>query len=283
MTHATCRYGLGMEKVVAELGRLPETLLWTLYHRAVEARREDAVLRDPMAVELVERIDYPFETRFGSGEGVSQWQALRARCFDEAVLRFLTDNPEGTVVALGEGLETQFWRVDNGSVRWLTVDLPEVVELRDRLLPRESRLRALAGSALDEAWAEEADTAAGVLVTAQGLLMYFAPDEARGLVSTCAERFRGGGLVFDVVPRWLVERSRRGQLKMKSGYEPPPWSWGFDGDEEKRLRALPNVAELRTLRLPRGRGVVHGALLPAAARVAGLRRLMLSVLAARFV
>ena len=197
-------------------------------------------------------------------------------------MRFLTGNPAGTVVALGEGLETQFWRVDNGRPRWLTVDLPEVVELRDRLLPRESRVRALAGSALDESWADEVDTAAGVLVTAQGLLMYFAPDDARSLVSTCAERFRGGGLVFDVVPRWLVERSRRGQLKTESGYEPPPWHWGFDGEEEKRLRALPNVAELRALRLPRGRGVVHGALLPAAARVPGLRRVMLSVLAARF-
>ena len=62
-----------------ELDRVPETLLWTLYHRAVEARRPDAVLRDPMAVELVERIEFPFEERFGSGERFSQWQALRAR------------------------------------------------------------------------------------------------------------------------------------------------------------------------------------------------------------
>ena len=33
-------------------------------------------------------------------------------------------HPAGTVVALGEGLETQFWRPDNGRVRWLSVDLP---------------------------------------------------------------------------------------------------------------------------------------------------------------
>ena len=39
--------------------------------------------------------------------------------------RFLAANPDGTVVALGEGLETGFWRVDNGSVNWLTVELPE--------------------------------------------------------------------------------------------------------------------------------------------------------------
>ena len=73
------------EQVAVELARVPETMLWTLYHRAVEARRADAVLDDPKAVELVERIDYPFRERFGSGEGFSQWQALRARCFDLVV------------------------------------------------------------------------------------------------------------------------------------------------------------------------------------------------------
>ena len=48
-----------------ELQTVPETLLWTLYHRASEARRGDAVLRDPVAVEVLDRIDFPFEQRFG--------------------------------------------------------------------------------------------------------------------------------------------------------------------------------------------------------------------------
>jgi O-methyltransferase involved in polyketide biosynthesis len=261
---------------------VPETLLWTLYHRAVEAQRPDAVLRDPMVVELVERIGFPFEERFGSGERFAQLQALRARCFDNAVTRFLAERPDGTVVALGEGLETQFWRVDNGRVRWLTVDLPEVVELRRALLPESPRLHAIGRSAVDPTWLAEVDTAHGVLVTAQGLLMYLAPDDARLLVAHCAATFRGAGMVFDVVPRWLVERSRPGGLKTASGYVFPPWSWGFDRAEEKRLRALPNVAELRALRLPRGRGFVLGLLLPAVASAPGVRRLQPWVLAARF-
>jgi O-methyltransferase involved in polyketide biosynthesis len=52
-----------MEMVAVELDRVPETLLWTLYHRVTEARRPDAVLRDPPAVDLVERIEFPFEER----------------------------------------------------------------------------------------------------------------------------------------------------------------------------------------------------------------------------
>jgi O-methyltransferase involved in polyketide biosynthesis len=75
-----------MEKVAVELERVPETLLWTLYHRAVEARRPDALLGDPTAVELVERIDFAFEERFGAGEGFSQ--ALRALLLSVLLARF---------------------------------------------------------------------------------------------------------------------------------------------------------------------------------------------------
>ena len=54
----------------------------------------------------------------------------------------------------------------------------------------------------------------------------------------------------------------------------------MDAARERALGAL--VAELRALRLPRGRGPVQGFALPLAARVPALRRLMLSVYSARF-
>jgi O-methyltransferase involved in polyketide biosynthesis len=43
--------------VKVELGGVPETLLWTLYNRSIEARRPDAILTDPQAVALVDVID----------------------------------------------------------------------------------------------------------------------------------------------------------------------------------------------------------------------------------
>jgi O-methyltransferase involved in polyketide biosynthesis len=111
-------------RIAVDVSGVGETLLWTLYHRAVEARRPDGILDDPRAVALVDAIEYPFAERFGRGDGpLSQWQALRVKTFDREVRRFLAAHPSGTVAALGEGLETQFWRVDNGSVRWLTVNL----------------------------------------------------------------------------------------------------------------------------------------------------------------
>jgi O-methyltransferase involved in polyketide biosynthesis len=231
-----------------ELGGVPETLLWTLYHRALEARRPDGVLEDPLAVALVDRIEYPFAERFGEGGGglLAQWQALRVRRFDEEVRRFARASGGGTVVALGEGLETQFWRVDDGRVRWLSVDVAEAVALREALLPAEdARRRALAVSAFDvEAWAGAVDPARGVLLTAQGLLMYFAPEAARALIAACAARFPGSSLIFDALPAWLVVRSaREGGLGGGVGgaWRAPPWAWGWDAQEARRVALLPAV------------------------------------------
>lgn len=259
------------------LGDVSETLLWTLYHRAVEARRPDAVLEDPMAVALVDRIDFPFAERFGSG-GLAQWQAMRALAFDDRIRRFAAAHPGGTVVALGEGLETQFWRVDDGRVRWVSVDLDEVMALRRELLPAAPRVRSLAMSALDTRWLREVDAGQPVLVTAQGLLMYLEPRDVARLVVECARALPGRAMLFDAVPRWLSERSRRGALETREGYRVPTWRWGMGRAQQRQIARLPGVAGLRHVGLPRGRGALHGVLLPAVSRTPGARRLLPMVL-----
>ncbi|MGW7352991.1 class I SAM-dependent methyltransferase [Streptomyces sp. NPDC054784] len=250
-----------------------ETTLWTLYHRVLDARDPRSALHDPKAVELLDALDHPFEDRFGDGSwGQAQGAGLRALTYDDEVRRFLARHPEGTVVALGEGLETQFWRVDNGRVRWLSVDLPEVAALRRRLLPDTDRRRTLARSAVDPRWMDEVDASRGVLVTAQGVLMYLRPDEAYGLVAECAARFPGAALVFDAPPSWVTDRTVRGSWRYPAGYRPPPMPWGMDAVEERKLRAVhPNVAGVRSVDAARGRGLVCGVLLPLLSRLPGLR------------
>jgi O-methyltransferase involved in polyketide biosynthesis len=263
------------ERVDPGLSGVPETLLWTLWQRALEARRPDAVLADPRAVDLIDRIDYPFAERFGDRFG--QLQALRTRCFDREVRRFLGRHPSGTVIALGEGLETQFWRLDNGAVRWVGVDLPEVEELRGRLLPTADRVTSRAESALDLGWLEELD-GGPAMVTAQGLLMYLRREEVDALIVALAEAPGDGDFVFDAMPPWLVERSRAGKLSRPGGYEPPAWSWALDEAEARRLATLsPRIADLRALPLPRGRGPLAGFLMPLLSRPESLRRRFLSV------
>ncbi|MFG2141112.1 class I SAM-dependent methyltransferase [Streptomyces sp. NPDC048650] len=261
----------GSGRITADLRGIPETALWTVYHRAAEATRADRVLSDPRAVQLVAEVDFPFRERLGA---VRPWAAqaiaLRALAFDGVVRDFLSHHPEGTVIALGEGLETQFWRVDNGRVRWVTVDLSEPLALRGRLLPLGPRQRLVACDAREPSWMAGIDASRGVLVTAQGLLMYLQPAQAHGLIGACAAAFPGGAMVFDSVSRRFSARSRDG-VRGPGGHRLPPMPWGMDAAQRAQLRtAHPAVTEVTDVPLPAGRGLL-GFFAPRAAAVPLLR------------
>ncbi|HZS30316.1 MAG TPA: class I SAM-dependent methyltransferase [Gaiellaceae bacterium] len=232
------------DRIPVELSGVSRTLLANLGRRAVAASAKRPLLDDPLAVAAVERLDHDF-----AETGGASLHALRVATFDGAVRRFLRRHPAGTVVALGEGLETQFWRVDNGSVKWVGVDLPPVLELRRRLLPEEPRAELHAGSALDLEWADGLEPGAPVLVTAEGLLPYFERDEVHRLIAAMAARLPGSSLVFDVVPARLLELVRRG-----SGSERDAavelWTWTFDRDERAALAGISGVARLLDLSPP---------------------------------
>jgi O-methyltransferase involved in polyketide biosynthesis len=218
-----------VELISVELSGVPETLLGNLGRRAEAAR--NGALEDPVAIEIVGRLDYDF-AEFARGARV---HAVRVATFDAAVCHFLGAHPAGTVVALGEGLETQFWRLDNGQVRWLTVDLPETLELRHRLLPEGPRQSSHSGSALDLQWLDGLNPADPILVTAQGLLPYFQRDQVHRLIAGIAERLPGSLLVFDVVPEMTLEMVRRASGRERD-LAVELWTWLFSPGERRHQR-----------------------------------------------
>jgi O-methyltransferase involved in polyketide biosynthesis len=240
-----------MEPIPVDLSGVPQTLLWNLGRRAAAARTARSLLDDPLAIEVTGRLQYDF----GDASRGAQWHAVRVATFDGAVRRFLREHPAGTVVALGEGLETQFWRVDNGRVRWLTVDLPATLELRQRVLPDGPRQHAWAGSALDLDWAGQLDPATPVLITAQGLLPYFQRDQVHELIAAIAGRLPGSRFVFDAVPETMLELVRK-----SSGPERDQavelWTWSFNPQERAAIAAIPGVAGIADLVPPVAPGIV---------------------------
>ncbi len=130
-----------------------ETALVTLYGRAHQAGHPDPIIDDPMAVSLVESIDFDFE-KFGRK---GQEMALRSLAVDRCAIRYLTMHPKATVVALAEGFQTSFWRLDrvlpDAQFDWVSVDLPPVIELRQRLLPHSARITYLARGRSTRRWA----------------------------------------------------------------------------------------------------------------------------------
>ena len=240
-----------MDPIPVDLSGVPQTLLWNLGRRAAAARTDSSLLEDPLAIEVTSRLQYDF----GDASRGAKWHAVRVATFDDAVRRFLREHPAGTVVALGEGLETQFWRVDNGRVHWLSVDLPATLELRQRVLPAGPRQRTWAGSALDLNWAGQLDPAAPVLVTAQGLLPYFQRSEVHALIAAIAGRLPGAVLVFDAVPEKMLAL-----VQKMSGPERDQavelWSWSFSPQERAAISEIPGVARIADLVPPSALGIV---------------------------
>ena len=209
------------------LAGVSETMLWALHNRATEAARADGVLVDPDSIRIRQAIDYDFAGQFGDPAGSL---AARAAGIDGLLRRWIRRHPEGMVVSLGEGLETQARRVDDGRVRWLSVDLPDAIRLREHFIAPTDRFRHVAASALDFSWMDAVDPSCGVFIVAQGLLMYLEPAEVRRLLCAVAERFPGCEMVFDVVPPWFSSLTLRG-LNQTPRYCLPPMPWGISRDD----------------------------------------------------
>ncbi|OBF91807.1 methyltransferase [Mycobacterium sp. 852002-51163_SCH5372311] len=250
------------------LDGISETALLTLHQRATEAARPDGIIDDPMAIVLRDSIDYDYH-HFGR---THQATALRALAFDNGSRDYLDTHPRATVVALAEGLQTSFWRLDNGELTWLSVDLEPIVRLRQQLLPESDRLRYCAQSALDYSWMDEVDDTNGVLITAEGLLQYLERDVVFDLIAACAKRFPGGWFIFDSIPRVLSAYSRRRGFRPTKHYTVPPMPFSFTANEYDQLRALTGVRAVRELPPPPARGRLLRGAISLAYRVPQLER-----------
>jgi O-methyltransferase involved in polyketide biosynthesis len=240
-----------------------ETALMTLYGRAYQAGHRDPIIDDPMAIKLVESIDFDFK-KFGRK---GQEFALRSLAVDSCAKSYLAKNPEATVVALAEGFQTSFWRLDSalpdGKFRWVSLDLTPVIELRKLLLPHSPRIAELAQSALDYTWMDQIDGANGVFITAEGLLMYLQPEQAMGLIAECAKRFAGGQMFFDLPPTIVKKVARKG-LRSSRSYRVPPMPFSLSAQQLADLaHTMPGVKAVHDVPIPKGRGIFFGRVYPA--------------------
>ncbi|MEM1416414.1 MAG: class I SAM-dependent methyltransferase [Myxococcota bacterium] len=260
------------------LESVPETMLWTLHNRASEALRADGIFQDPEAVRIYRALEYDYERSFGPGEAS---HALRSMLFDGEIRRFAEAHPDAVIVNLGEGLETQRYRVEGEGLLWLSVDLPEALRVREAFITPDETHRHVACSALDPSWLDAVPTDRPVFITAQGLFMYFDPRDLAPLIAAVAERFPGGALMFDTIPPWLSKKTLSpGGWQKTPHYTTPPMPWGIRrGDLEATLRRwAPSIAEVTPMPYPRfPRGFVNRWVFPLFEHAPGLRNLVPTV------
>jgi O-methyltransferase involved in polyketide biosynthesis len=211
------------------LNGVAETLLITLYIRAMESQRPDALLKDEKAVALVNQMDYDFarirQIKMDEDDQVSI--VLRNREFDHHVKDFLARNPQAVVVHIGCGLDSRFERVDNGQVEWYDLDLPDVIELRRKFIGGEGeRYHHLAYSVFDSTWLDKLNVyrQRRFLFLAEGVFVYFEEAQVKLFVQTLLERFPGAELVFEALSPYIVRMNNLRFALSKMGAR---FNWGL--------------------------------------------------------
>lgn len=197
-------------KTKVNLGIVQETLLITLWARAVEASFDEPILADPKSVEIIEQIEYDF-SKLSKAKGSQVGICLRSLSFDNWIKSFLTKNPTGIFVEIGCGLNTRFERVDNGRVCWFDLDLPDSMEVRQRFFSETDRRKFIAASVLDPSWVDTVKSAgnAPIMFAAEGVLMYLTEAEVKQVFTLLIEHFPGALFAFDSMSPFMVKNQKQ--------------------------------------------------------------------------
>jgi O-methyltransferase involved in polyketide biosynthesis len=219
-----------MHKLSADsLVGVSETLLVPLHYRVQNSRAGDSGFKDEMAERFHDAIDYDwskFQGQLFQGRGI----AIRTQILDEQVKIFIAQHPDGLIVNLGCGLDTRFYRLDNGTIVWLEIDLPDVIAFREKLDEQRSpRHVLLARSILDEAWTNDVRQFTGrpILFVAEGLLPYFTEAQHKLVFGYLAGHFPGQQMLFQTsapsLTRDLIPSSDLAKLRTSAELQ-----WGLE-------------------------------------------------------
>lgn len=205
-------------KYKIEKNTVQETLIIPLYARKVCSELYPKLYRDDASLRLIEKIDYDFSAaekksrslmqRFGSLE-----VAMRQNDLAWEVRDYLKTHPGAAVVNLGCGLDNTGKACDNGSCKLYNLDFPDVIAVRNELLPAGEREENIPCDLNDTAWFRKIDASNGAVFFASGVFYYFLKEQVKALVQAMSEAFPGGVMVFDAANRTAVKMIAKTWLK----------------------------------------------------------------------
>ena len=205
-------------KYTIEKNTVQETLIIPLYARKVCSELYPNLYRDETAVRLINEIDYDFSEaekksrsltqRFGSLE-----VAMRQNDLAFEVRDYLKGHPNAAVVNLGCGLDSTGRSCDNGSCKIYNLDLPDVIAVRNKLLPAGEREENIPCDLNNTEWFAKIDASGGAVFFASGVFYYFLTEQVKALVQKMADAFPSGVLVFDAANRAAVKMIAKTWLK----------------------------------------------------------------------
>ncbi len=201
-----------------EKNTVQETLIIPLFARKVCSELYPNLYRDETSIRLIDEIDYDFSEaerksrslmqRFGALEVAVRQNDLAWEARD-----YLKSHPTAAVVNLGCGLDSTGRACDNGSCKIYNLDFPDVIAVRNELLPAGEREENIPCNLNDTAWFSQIDASGGAVFFASGVFYYCLMEQVKALAQAMAGAFPGGVLVFDAANRTAVKMIAKTWLK----------------------------------------------------------------------
>ena len=166
------------------------------------------MLQDDKAVEIISSLDYDF----------SKWEkipsligaCIRTLIFDKMVSEFIQLHPNGTVVEIGCGMNTRFERLDNGTITWFDLDLPEVIDIRRQFFTDTSRRTMIAASVLETAWFEQVKSTNGpYFFISEAVIIYLSNSQAKQAITQIMTQFDTAKFALDTASTYMVKNQHK--------------------------------------------------------------------------
>ena len=212
-----------------DLNAVGETALLTLYARAKDYESEQSVLKDQKSWDILKHIDYDFDQFKDvkmSYYGILGW----AKVIDDEIRNFISLYPDCIVVSLGAGLDTMFYRVDNGYIDWYNIDFAGVIEARTQFFEPHERVHNLVSSITDELWTKNIEiNGRKLLLVSEGVVMYLTLDEMKQFLGLLTDSFEEFTLYLDMISPYVAKRTKQHDMLSKMNVS---FQWGTkDGHE----------------------------------------------------
>lgn len=188
------------------------TMLIPLWGRATASEQNPEILYDKEAIKIIANCNFDFSEiakTFGEYGGISY--IVRARKVDDMIRAFIEKHPFATIMNIGAGLDTTFSRVDNGTLHWYNLDLPDAIAFRKTLIADSPRNISIAKSFFDVSWFDDVifNEEDGILFISAGVFYYFKESQLKGIFQEMALHFPSGELYFDAESKFALKTSNR--------------------------------------------------------------------------
>jgi len=192
---------------------ISDTAKWVAVFRAEESERTDAVFHDPFARKLAGKKGEQIANAIEFGKDNSWSFVARTFLLDEFTMRHVKEGYD-MILNLAAGLDARPYRMDlPSSLQWVEVDLPGIIEEKEKVLnnetPRCNLIRVKSDLADQKARMELFkklnSQARKILVMTEGLIIYLTSAQVASFATDLSSQKHFKRWMFDMVSPALLK------------------------------------------------------------------------------